>query len=386
MTETRRWFSVVVFGLLIAACCRPGPVTAQSVPSVTLGFGVDTLSAAWSEAAWHSSVPVIYRAWSEYLSNEPGLLRPNPGWSSAEQERWIAYDLVRGVAYHGAPATVVDIRPAPGGDEFVVRTLFASTSAGGDVRPIALTRVYALQEDGRWVFGSALPRLTADWERTRVGPIEYVMEPGRALDRGRAERLLAFADSVATSFDVPRLEALTYYVASTPERLHRAMGVDWTFGGLGYGYAVPANNLILSGDPVAGEENRHEMAHILLTPLTGMQPTHGLVNEGVATWYGGSSGRTIGELLREYADYLAARPEIGLDVILEENAPDRGWNVAGAILVDLVHEQGGFQAISELFGTGRSNEQLRSALSEVLAMPWASILTAWRERALGDGP
>lgn len=386
VTETRRWFRVAAFGICIAAYCRPGPVTAQSVPRVTLGFGVDTLSAAWSEAAWHSSVPVIYRAWSEYLSNEPGLLRPNPRWSSAEQERWIAYDLVRGVAYHGAPATVVDIRPAPGGDEFVVRTLFARTSAGGDVRPIALTRVYALQEDGRWVFGSALPRLTADWERTRVGPIEYVMEPGRALDRGRAERLLAFADSVATSFDVPRLEALTYYVASTPERLHRAMGVDWTFGGLGYGYAAPANDLILSGDPVAGEENRHEMAHILLAPVTAMQPTHGLVNEGVATWYGGSSGRTRGELLREYAGYLAARPEIGLDVILEDNAPDRGWNVAGAILVDLVHEEGGIEAISELFGTGRSNEQLRSALSETLGMPWASILTAWRERALGDGP
>lgn len=174
------------------------------------------------------------------------------------------------MAYHGAPATVVDIRPAPSGDEFVVRTLFARASASGDVRPIALTRVYDFRENGRRVFGNALPCLTVDWERTRVGRIEYVMEPGRALDRSRAERLLEFADSVATSFDVPRLEALTYYVASTPEGLHRAMGVDWTFGGTGYGYAVPANGLILSGDPVAGEENRHEMMHILLAPVTAM--------------------------------------------------------------------------------------------------------------------
>ena len=150
------------------------------------------------------------------------------------------------------------------------------------------------------------------------------------MDRSRAERLLEFADSVATSFDVPRLEALTYYVASTPEGLHRAMGVDWTFGGTGYGYAVPANGLILSGDPVAGEENRHEMMHILLAPVTAMQPAHGPINEGTATWYGGSSGRRRGKLLQEYADYLAARPEIGLDMILEDNVPDRGWNVAGA--------------------------------------------------------
>ena len=386
MTEIRRRFGAVAFGLSLAACWRPGGVAAQSVPRVTLGFGVDTLSAAWSEATWHPSVPEIYRAWSEYLSNEPGILRPNPRWSAAEQERWIAYDLVRGVAYHGAPATVVDIRPATGRDEFVVRTLFARASSTGDVRPIALTRVYAFREEGRWVFGNALPHLTADWERTRIGPIEYVMEPGRTLDRSRAERLLAFADSLAASFDVPRLEELTYYVASTPEGLHRAMGVDWTFGGTGYGYAVPANGLILSGDPVAGEESRHEMVHLLLAPVAGVLPTHGLINEGVATWYGGSSGRTRGELLGEYAEYLAARPGIGLDLILEDNVPDMGWNVAGAVVVDLVQEHGGVEAVRGLFGAGRSNDELRSALSETLGMPWTGVLAAWRERALGNRP
>ena len=73
-------------------------------------------------------------------------------------------------------------------------------------------------------------------------------------------------------------------------------------------------------------------------------------------------------------------------MILEDNVPDRGWNVAGAIVVDLVQEQGGIEAVRELFGAGRSNEQLRSALSEALGMPWASVLTAWRERALGNGP
>ena len=143
--------------VLCLALCLPGSVIAQSVPRVALGFGVDTLSAAWSEAAWHSHVPEIFRAWSEYLSNQPSMLRPNPRWSAVEQETWIAYDLTRGAAYHGAPATVVDIRPVPGGDEFIVKTLFARTSETQDVRPLALTRVYATREEGRWVFGNALP-------------------------------------------------------------------------------------------------------------------------------------------------------------------------------------------------------------------------------------
>ena len=370
---------------LCVAFYFPGSVIAQSVPRVASGFGVDTLAAAWSEAAWHAHVPAIYRAWSEYLSNQPGMLRPNPRWSSAEQETWFAYDLTQGAAYHGAPATVVDIRPVPGGDEFIVKTLFARTSENQDIRPIALTRVYATQEEGRWVFGNALPRLTADWERTRVGRIEYVMEPGRPLDRSRAERLLAFGDSIAASFDVPRIEALTYYVASGPEELHRVMGIDWTFGGLGYGYAVTGNNLILSGDPVAGEENRHELVHILLSRITAERPTHGLVNEGLATWYGGSMGWTFSELVTEYTGYLAARPEITLDTILEANSPDKGWNVAGAVVVELVYERGGMEAVRGLFGVGRSNEELRLALSDALGIPWAGVMTAWRESVLRAG-
>ena len=101
--------------------------------------------------------------------------------------------------------------------------------------------------------------------------------------------------------------------------------------------------------------------------------------------------RTLGDCTRgighrEYAGYLAARPEIGLDLILEDNVPDMGWNSAGAVVVDLVHEEGGIEALRGLFGAGRSNEQLRSALSETLGMPWTSVPTAWRERALGDRP
>jgi len=50
-------------------------------------------------------------------------------------------------------------------DEYVVRTLFASTDGPtNDVKPIALTRVYAIRENGRWVFANALPRLTRDWK------------------------------------------------------------------------------------------------------------------------------------------------------------------------------------------------------------------------------
>ena len=375
----------VLAGFWVATLCASG-VMAQSVPRVVPGFGVDTTSAAWSDLSWHSAVPEIYRAWSEYLLNQPGSLSPNPRWSAQEQRRWPGYDLTSGIAYNGASATVVDIRPVEEDvlDEFVVKTLFSRVLGENEVKPVALTRVYAFQENGEWVFGNALTRLTSDWERVQVGPIEYVVEPGRELDLTRAERAVAFADSVALTFDVPRLQGLTYYVAGSPERLHRIMGVDWTFGGLGYGYAARANHQVFTGDPTFGEENRHELTHVLLGPLMAEGLTHSLMSEGIATWLGGSMGRTFSELLAEYADYLEAYPGITIDGVLAGNN-DAGLRPTGAVLLELVHDSGGVSAVRELMRTGRSDEELRLALARLLGVPWEEVVVQWRERVFATG-
>ena len=379
-TSAARLGALVGIGIAILV---PAGAAAQLVPRVVPGFGVDTSSGAWSDLEWQSSVPEIFRAWREYLSNEPGRLSPNPLWSRLEQQQNLAYDLTSGIAYKRASATVVDIRPVREDtqDEFVVKTLFSRVQgANQDVRPIALTRVYAILQNGEWVFGSALGRLTGDWQRFEVGPFEYFVAPGREFDRTRAERAVAFADSLSLIFDLPRLQGLRYYVANGPEEVHRIMGVDWTFGALGYGYAVSGNDMILSGDPTFGEENRHEITHIILVPVVSEGLTHSLISEGLATWLGGSMGRTLPELLAEYADYLVAYPDISVDTILEANDPDRGWSPTGAVLVDLVHDQGGILAVQELLRTGRSDQDLRRALTRLLGTPWQEIHALWRER------
>jgi hypothetical protein len=367
--------------IVAALTLVPYAAQAQSVPRVIAGWGVDTTATAWSEAAWHEDAVAIYRLWAEYLRSDPRLQQPTAHWSAAEQRQWPAYDLTAGIAYKGFPATVLDIRPAtPAADEFVIRTLFASaTGDAREVRPIALTRVYAVREDGRWVLSNALPRHTRGWSTATIGGITFVVE-GRAVDTARAARTAAFADSIADAFAVPRIDSLTYYVAASPESLHRALGVDWTFGAQGHGYALAANRLVLSGDAVFGEENRHELVHIVLSPVLEERRTHGLVAEGVATFFGGTIGRSYRELVTEYATYLAAHPEVGLDAILEAEGPDRGWYPAGAVLVGLVHERGGVAALQELLRSGRSDDELRATVARLLELSWEEVGAEWRRR------
>ena len=155
---------VVICALCI---CTASSLEAQKVPRVDPGWGVDTTAAAWAEAPWHASVREIYAAWRQYLLTDAYLQIPTKHWSSSEQRKWPAYDLTAGVAYKGMPATVLDIRPA-GNGEFIVKTLFASVS-NQVIRPVALTRVFAVREGEQWVFANAMARLTRGWRREVVG-------------------------------------------------------------------------------------------------------------------------------------------------------------------------------------------------------------------------
>jgi hypothetical protein len=352
---------------------------------VAIGFGVDTTAGAWSDVEWHGAVPEIYREWTSYLRLGRNTSAASQYWLASE--RGPNYDLSATIGTYGAgfAATVLDIRPAnqDSTDEYVVKTLIARiVGTEQEVKPVALTRVYAVREGDRWVFANAITRDTRDWPRVTVGPITYVVSPGRSFDRTRADRLLMFADSVATSFEVPPLSELTYYVANSSDELHRAMGVDWTFGAFGSAYASSANSMVLSGNPIFGEDNRHEIVHILLAPIVAEGRVPPMINEGVASWLGGSQGMTFQELVRRYAAYLRQNPDLTVDSVLSGSTVDRGWNPTGALIASMVYERGGYGAVRDLMRSGRSIDELRSAVSRLLGLPWERVVTDVRTRAL----
>ena len=381
-------------GLIVAACAAGTaalPLEAQAPLRLTPGWGVDTLAVArgWGDFAWVQPVPEIYRRWRAYLeAHNDGRKGPSPFWSAAEQAKWPDYDLAGMQALQGGQPTVLDIRPASPGDTsaYVVKTLFARLVGDRSpaVKPIALSRVYAVRERGQWVFANALPRLTKEWARERVGPITYVVQPGHRFDRGRAAAAVQFADSVANAFGAPRLAALTYYVTDSPDEMHRIMGLDWfiTGGTRGGGYSRSADRLVFSGDPIVGEAYLHELAHFALAPILPSGSVHPMIAEGIASWLGGSLGMDYTHMMRAYAEYLRAHPTVGLETVLGDNDVDVGWRPAGALLCAMVFERGGVPAVKQLLASGRTNDALRQEVGRLLGADWAAVAAAWRRQAL----
>jgi hypothetical protein len=369
----------------VSQLASPGVSRSQDSLRVVPGWGLDTSSTGSGDYTTQGPVPEIFKAWRNYLRSDAMSQSPTRYWSAAEQRKWPRYDVAGGYAYQGLPATVLSIELAqPGATEYTVRTLFSTTDGpANDVKPTALMRVYAIRENGQWVFANALPRLTHDWQRHKVGPINYIVQPGHRFDEEKAKSAARFADSVAKMFGVNPLTALDYYVADTPEEIHRILGLDFVVGaGAQASYSDPGRQMIFVGSSVFGENHRHELTHSILASLTWTANTASIVNEGTATWLGGSLGKSFPDVMKEYAGFLAAHPTITLDSVFTVTDHDLGQRPAGAALVEMTYQHGGIPGLKAVMASGRTPAQVRTALEKNLGMSWPEIERAWRSHIL----
>jgi hypothetical protein len=263
---------------------------------------------------------------------------------------------------------------------YQVVTRFSEDSASSPMRsPTVRMTVFAVRSGDGWVFSNALPRLTGSWRRETVGPITYIMEPGYPFDRARAEAAVAFIDSIAAAFGVPRLEGVAYYLTTSVDEVYRIIGLetDIKWGPVG-GVAQPTNYQLFSGIPAVGENYRHELAHMVLLPLMGN--TSFLVSEGVPTWLGGTTGMDFPTAARGLATFLTEHPAVTLDSILTGHFREQ-YYAAGAVFVQMVYQRGGVEAVKGLYVAGAGKE-FEANMERLFARSWPVIVADWRRHAL----
>ena len=298
-------------------------------------------------------------------------------------------DLLCGYVYQGfSRFTVVHLGPAVGLDStYVIRTLVASVSdSAKDVQPLALFRVYATREQGRWVLANALPRLTKNWNHETIGRVRFVFPRTHRFARPRAAATSAFVDSLAAAFEIPAPPSIDYYFTDDLIKTLSAAGLEFfpigadTVGGR----ANVIDRLVFVGSSSHGEEYRHELAHVVLEPFLAPFKTTGLVREGLMTWTSGSAGLTFNQLMPALKGYLDTHPDLTLERILTDPPSRMGTLDVGydglAVLCKMVYDAGGLPAIRELASAGREPREVLGAAARILGVSESQLDQLWRLR------
>ena len=364
------------------------PAQAQVAPAaVSVSFGIDTTIA---------DVGNIVHLVRAYLARPDSSARSRGLWSTATDFDRRFGDLTA-EAYQGFPATIVSVASdGPGDSVYVVRVLYASgDSTGQRISPLALQRLFAVRESGApfsFRLTGALPRLTREWEQRTSGHVTFWYAPGQKPNPARISHASAFVDSVATLFQVPPPKHLDMYLGRSREEVERARGLDFfpaASADRGLGGGAISTGMVFVGNPALGETYLHELAHAVLSPTV---PTrNGLFNEGVATWLGGSRGRTPREVYARLRQIQIARPALTFGQVLSRDIPDAAaeemtdaYYATGALVVDAVYRRAGLSGLRALAQLNNDPSTLLAALPAQLGIS-TSDQTAldrwWRDQA-----
>lgn len=364
--------ALVVSASLLGGCLSAaGRASAQQPsPSVGVGFGVDT------SITDVRNVVSLVRA---YLAKPDTSARTRGLWSSATEFDRTTGDMTVGFANQGFPATVVGVIPAmPGDSIYIVRILYARADSGGGASPLALQRLYAVRETGApyaFRLSSAFARQRTSWERRSKGPLTFWYVPGQPPNAARIDRAARFVDSVGKLFSVPVPRHLDVIVGASMDDVNRAIGIDFfpessgpgqRSGGLSIGYVV------LSGNPAIGEAYFHEFTHAVLGPSLHASQ---LLSEGVATWLGGSRGRSPQEMFALLHDYQQSDSRLTLSGLIRGGFQDadanRGSNLfyaTGALIADTIYRQRGIAALRSAYQLRGDADTMIRGISEALGL------------------
>lgn len=186
----------------------------------------------------------------------------------------------------------------------------------------------AKKKQKRYYFYSALMHNTRLWKKRHIGSVNYIYSNG--LNIKKAAQMDRFNTSFAQKFGAPVIP-ITYYKCDDPEQLFKMMGYDYipnmyysTSGGL----AEAWTSSLFAGNN--SELYEHEAVHFYMA--TFFPNRNKIVDEGYATYLGGSGGTPLTQLAVFAKNYIKLNPE----KITSELATDFAIRVDGNVPITYI--------------------------------------------------
>lgn len=343
-----------------------------------------------------AEVKSILKLYENYLNSNPHTISDNPYWNKSEKKRYKDFDFSRASMFQGGMTTdqlcgiylpfVMSVEPL--GSKYQIRVMYSSSTndpqyAGSKVW--CIQKLNAIQEDGSWVLENLMVELSRNWERKKVGHVQYVYPSNHAFNSEDADKAKQFCDELVKRFNPDFNEPFSYYVTSTVDDMGLLENFDYYFVGITSGKA--RENMILTAK--GNEYYPHEFVHKLLP----MNENRGYVmEEGLAVYLGTKQD------LKEYRDLLSKlandlksdKEKFDFQSIVSQEVRYNGYQTAypaGAAICELVFELFGDEGLKQLMMQNTSDyNQLVATIEKVTGLSleeiedrWAKILSKYSQ-------
>ncbi len=340
------------------ALCQNGQI------EVTIHARVDTSS---------TEIKQVATLWTNYLNSKPDSIYNNPFWNSEEKLKYKDFDLSRRFMYpfpsnqllNYYKPTILAIEKE--GESYAIKTIFFCDNLEGNYRksnPWCITKLYAIKEKGEWKLKNALSVVTENWNRRTIGNINYIYPDSHVFNDELALKSNELCNQITDEFNFPNWQPFDFYMTKNPDEMGQLLNFDFYFTGYSTGIGMSENHLLFSA--FDSEFYPHEFIHLIVPEFD----RHSLIEEGFATWKGGTMNQTFEESVKKLSQAYFNTTEITSESIFsQEWGKEFGaYYILGALCCKAAYEKGGIEQLKKILSIPNDDQVLKQKLNELLGI------------------
>uniref|UniRef100_UPI00404B7C8F hypothetical protein n=2 Tax=Flavobacterium sp. TaxID=239 RepID=UPI00404B7C8F len=249
--------------------------------------------------------------------------------------------------------------------EYIAKVGWFSIDEQMNVDVKVIFNFHVIKTKGKYLIRNILNRNIDNWIEKKYDKITYFYSKGRQIDYKKVEEFNSINRELADFFENEPIE-FKYFICESNNELLKIRGFDFEesmfFTNQNGSETFPHDMLIFSGNN--SEINKHELVH-LYTYLK-FKKRNSIIDEGIATFLGGSKGLSYKEHLAKMREHIIIN-KIDVFQKLFYNSYVLDFDTSlkytlGAFLCDIALKKYKKEGLNQLLNSGKTNEELISTI------------------------
>lgn len=310
----------------------------------------------------------------EFMNSKNIIFKNNPNWVR-EKDHFFSYpflDIIN-IEYVNDNAeykpSLLSITKTNDENTYIVKLGWFKVNKEEEISLRFIYNLLAIKDNnGVFLLKNILEFNTKKWSRIEIGDIKFYINPEHKFDENNALKFSLINEELSLFFEIDKIK-FTYFLCNTNFMLMKSLGYDFEetmyFSNQNGSITYPNDNLIFSGNK--SEINKHELIH--LYTYKKFKNKHKIIDEGIATFLGGSKGLSYEEHLYKIKKHIEFNTINLHDELFNNNyIIDEETSLMytlGAFLCDLTIKKGNKKLLFELLDSGSKNEDLIKKVKKI---------------------